>query len=103
MYMTSASLVELAFGAIGDKANGVDSRTVFVENGAPKNIREIGLGWEFETGYIEIYGKNPCYTRAAGSVATIFISELNFPSAAKTINRILWLALIILASAVSSV
>ena len=34
-----------------------DFRTVFVENGVPKNIREIGFGWEFETGYIEIYGK----------------------------------------------
>ena len=52
MYMTGASLVGLAFGA-----NGSDSRTVFVENGVPKNIRGIGYGWEFETGYIEIYGK----------------------------------------------
>ena len=54
MYMTGASLVGSIFGAAGDK---VDSRTVFVENGVPKNIREIGFGWEFETGYIEIYGK----------------------------------------------
>jgi hypothetical protein len=52
MYMTGASLVGLAFGA-----NRADSRTVFVENGVPKNIREIGFGWEFETGYIEIYEK----------------------------------------------
>ena len=54
MYMTGASLVGLTFGRTGD---GADSRTVFVENGVPKNIREIGYGWEFETGYIEIYGK----------------------------------------------
>ena len=54
MYMTGASLVGLAFGATNDEAN---LRTVFVENGVPKNIREIGFGWEFETGYIEIYGK----------------------------------------------
>ena len=57
MYMTGASLVGLAFGATGDEANRADSRTVFVENGVPKNIREIGYGWEFETGYIEIYEK----------------------------------------------
>ena len=54
MYMTGASLAGLTFGRSGD---GADSRTVFVENGVPKNIREIGYGWEFETGYIEIYEK----------------------------------------------
>ena len=54
MYMTGASLVKSIFGATDDEA---DSRTVFVENGVPKNIREIGFGWEFETEYIEIYGK----------------------------------------------
>ena len=57
MYMTGDSLVGLAFGATGDEASGADSRTVFVESGIPKNIRPIGLGWEFETEYIEIYGK----------------------------------------------
>ena len=39
MYMTGASLVGLAFGATDEEAN---ARTVFVENGIPKNIREIG-------------------------------------------------------------
>ncbi len=57
MYTIGASLVRLIFGAIGDEANRAISQTVFVENGVPRNIREIGLGWEFETGYIEIYGK----------------------------------------------
>ena len=57
MYMTGASLAGSTFGTIGNEANGADSRTVFVENGVPKNLREIGYGWEFETGYIEIYGK----------------------------------------------
>ena len=57
MFMTGAPLVGLTFAAINDEANRANSRTVFVENGVPKNIREIGLGWEFETGYIEIYEK----------------------------------------------
>ena len=57
MYMTGAALVGLAFGSTDDEASRADSRTVFVENGVPKNLREIGLGWEFETEYIEIYGK----------------------------------------------
>ena len=38
MYMAGAFLVGLAFGA-----NGGDTRTVFVENGVPKNIREMGF------------------------------------------------------------
>ncbi len=54
MYMNSPSLVGLTFGVTDGETN---ARTVFVENGVPKNIREIGLGWEFETGYIEMYGK----------------------------------------------
>ena len=57
MYMTSAPLVGLAFGSTNDETNGADARTVFVERGIPKNSRAIGLGWKFETEYIEIYGK----------------------------------------------
>lgn len=57
MYLTGVSLAGLTFGATGDEVSGANSRTIFVESGIPKNIREIGYGWEFEPGYIEIYGK----------------------------------------------
>ena len=72
MYMTGASLVGLAFGATNAEAN---PRTVFVENGVPKNIREIGLGWEFETGYIEIYEKKIPAIRGLRDRAQRFSSQ----------------------------
>ena len=40
--------VPLSLGLIFRATDGeANARTVFVENGVPKNIREIGLGWEF--------------------------------------------------------
>ena len=103
MYMTGASLVGLAFGSTDDAASSADSRTVFVEDGIPKNIRESDSVGSLERGTLRSMVKNLCCTRAAGSVATIFISERNSRSPAQAINHILWLALIILASAVFSV
>ena len=103
MYMIGASLGGLAFGVTDAEASGADSRTVFVENGAPKTFGKLGSVGSLKRGTLRFTAKNPCCTPAAGSVATIFISEPNSRFAAKTINRILWLAPIILESAVFSV
>ncbi len=56
MYMTSTLLVGLACATTGDEANRTNSRTVFVENGVPKNVRKIGDS-TLATGYIEISDK----------------------------------------------
>ncbi len=57
MYTSGASLVESTFGTFGKEPSDTTNETVFVQDGAPRLIREIGLGWEFETEYIEIYDK----------------------------------------------
>lgn len=72
MYMTGSLFASLAFGAADDRVSGADDRTVFVENGLPKHIRAVGFGWEFETGYIEIYGKKSLLYAGCGIGANDF-------------------------------
>ena len=57
------------------------NEVIFVKDGVPKFIREIGLGWEFETGYIKIYDKKSLLYAGCGIAGDFHLkARLTVPS-----------------------
>ena len=81
MYMTGASSPDQRLERPMTRRTVRTPELFLLRMGFPKTSGRLGTAGSLKRDTSRFMAKNPCCTQAAGSVATIFISEPNSPSA----------------------